>query len=731
MPRLRMGLFPRLFGSFLLVVLFSLSSAGYLVARSVREAGFAQVEERLSYEVTMTGQMLASALFAPLAPGDATLQAPIKDLSDAVHTHLSLLTPDGVVVADSEGGTSARAEPERVPADVARALAVGRGSAVSSERGNERLWVAERISRDGQVLGIARASVPTSVIEQRVDAVEKQIAIASLIALGLGVLTALGLSLSIVRPVRRVADAARSIGSGALTTRVEISSSDEIGDLGKALNEMASQLESMLDDLSRGNADMRRVLDTVDQGLVMVAADGRLSEERSARLSEWFGTPAAGACLWDFLGQADHETHDRLYMAWSQLSDSGLPLALLLDQLPKRIRSGARAFDLDCRPVLAQPEVLESVLLVVTDITQRLEGEKRETLHRDVLRVVERAMSDRMGVLEFLQEADDLVAELSAPTTTLVAARRALHTLKGNCAMQGIASIAQLSHEIEERLDETAAFDAADLSALVARWAELREGVLPVLGSPDAIHLHSSVITSAVSALLAGEQRGKLAERMIRWTLPSVDTAIARLAEHARALAQRLDKGPIDVCCETDGTPLQGERWPAFWSAMTHAVRNAVDHGLEHPDERARQGKPELGSIAMSARMLDDELVIQLADDGRGVDWAAVADKLRRAGQPAETREQLTQGLFLDGISTAQEATTISGRGVGMGALRAAVVDLGGRIEIDSGPGSGTTLSCRFPRTAAGAVEWSEPLRRNPGPSELDNRSSATGGHAH
>jgi two-component system, chemotaxis family, sensor kinase CheA len=725
MRRVRIGLLPRLFGSYLLVALLSLGIAGLLVSRTVRDAGFAQVEERLSYEVTMTGQMMASALFAPLAPGDSSLQAPITELSNAVNTHLSLLTGEGVVVADSEQTDIASLPPKVARPDVARALQQGRGSAISSDEGCERLWVSERISRDGQVLGVARASVPTTVIEERVDAVEGQLRLAAWIALGLGIATALGLSLSIVRPVRRVAEAAQNIGKGQLGTRVAVSTNDEIGDLGKTLNEMASKLESMVNDLGRRNADMRRVLDTVDQGLVMVAPDGTLSDERSARVSDWFGAAPSGARIWEVFADAPRE-RDSLAVGWSQLVDAALPLEVLIDQLPRRITHGGRSFELDYRAVSSAPEVLESVLVVATDVTERVEAEKREALQKDVLRVVERATTDRMGVLEFLGEADQIVTEVAAPESDVQSVRRGVHTLKGNCGMHGLTSIAQLCHEIENHLDEHGSFDQADLRLLVARWEDLRERVRPVLGSPDTIHLHRSVITSAVEALLSGEKRGRFAERLISWLLPSVDTAVERLAEQASALAERLGKGQIEVHRDTDGTPLPGELWPAFWAGMTHAVRNAIDHGLEPPDERAARGKSPFGSIEIRAKMTGAELVVALRDDGRGINWPAVAERLRRAGYPAESREQLVEGLFLDGISTAERTTTVSGRGVGMSALRSCVEDLGGRIEIDSNPGAGTTLTCRFPREAAGDSEWAERIRRLPATSQFDLRARAS-----
>ena len=93
--------------AFLLVGVVSTALAGILVDRTVRRLSSDQVEERLRYEVTMTGQMMASALFAPLAPDDTSLRGPVTDLARAVKTQLSVLTPEGVVAADSDRAVDA------------------------------------------------------------------------------------------------------------------------------------------------------------------------------------------------------------------------------------------------------------------------------------------------------------------------------------------------------------------------------------------------------------------------------------------------------------------------------------------------------------------------------------------------------------------------------------------------------------------------------------------------
>ena len=119
-----------------------------------------------------------------------------------------------------------------------------------------------------------------------------------------------------------------------------------------------------------------------------------------------------------------------------------------------------------------------------------------------------------------------------------------------------------------------------------------------------------------------------------------------------------------------------------FWSSFVHVVRNSVDHGLESAEDRLMQGKSEAGTLEISTQLDGDEFVIAISDDGRGISWESVAAAARKKNLPADSREHLEEALFADGLTTTEHATATSGRGVGMGAVRASCHQLDGRIEI-------------------------------------------------
>ncbi|HEX4885230.1 MAG TPA: hybrid sensor histidine kinase/response regulator, partial [Casimicrobiaceae bacterium] len=138
---------------------------------------------------------------------------------------------------------------------------------------------------------------------------------------------------------------------------------------------------------------------------------------------------------------------------------------------------------------------------------------------------------------------------------------------------------------------------------------------------------------------------------------------------------------------------------------LEHLLRNAIDHGIESREARRTSGKSETGEITLTVRQAGNEVAIELADDGAGVDAARILDKARALKLVAEDAQpspaQLLELIFQPGFSTASRVTAISGRGVGMDVVRAEIVGLGGRVEVTTEQGRGTRFTLSLPLTLA------------------------------
>ena len=138
---------------------------------------------------------------------------------------------------------------------------------------------------------------------------------------------------------------------------------------------------------------------------------------------------------------------------------------------------------------------------------------------------------------------------------------------------------------------------------------------------------------------------------------------------------------------------------------VLHLVRNAISHGIETPEQRIATGKPPEATIRLSATTAGESVILEISDDGSGIDVAAVAERVRASGLPmpdgALDARALLDIICASGFSTKREADRASGRGVGMAVVRSTVEDLGGTLALDTTPGQGTTFSITLPLTLA------------------------------
>jgi len=197
-----------------------------------------------------------------------------------------------------------------------------------------------------------------------------------------------------------------------------------------------------------------------------------------------------------------------------------------------------------------------------------------------------------------------------------------------------------------------------------------------------------------------------LQRRALGMRTAPLQRVVEPLPRTARELARELGK---QVEVEIRGAELELDRsiLDRLGDPLVHLVRNAVDHGLESPSARTQAGKPPAGRIVIEARRERDHVRIAVSDDGKGIDLERVKRRAVEAGLlHADLADDLPPDeiaalVFRPGLSTAQEVSKISGRGVGMDAVKATIEALGGGVELASQPGLGTTTLLLVPVTAA------------------------------
>jgi two-component system, chemotaxis family, sensor kinase CheA len=494
-------------------------------------------------------------------------------------------------------------------------------------------------------------------------------------------------------------------------------SDDELGHLTDTLNEMLSgiqardlqlrhhgeNLERLVDErtaaLQKRNEAMRLVLDNVEQGLATVQPDGTLAEERSRAFDAWFGE--GGPSFAERLAGDDTLLCDTFKVGWEQVTDAFLPLECAIDQLPQHITVKGRQYDLRFKAIIDQ-ERLSGALLIASDVTQEMERQQRDAEQRELIGVFERFMRDRSGFQEFFHECEALMhsATLGEITQT-ERLLRALHTLKGNCSIFGVESVASVAHELESLVIETGAPPSAEQSwRLVTAWKGFADRVLRLSGAQtdSVVEITQQELQELEASLQTRAPHAKLAGLLSRLKSERGVVRLGRVAEQARSLAQRLGKGELDVHIEAGpDVRFEAQRWAPFWASFVHVLRNAVDHGIESAHARAAAGKPVRATLRLVARRDANGLTIEIHDDGRGIDWERVREKAQARGLPSAKQQDLVDALFCDGLSTADSVTDFSGRGIGMSAVRDAARQLDGAVTVSSTAGGGTSVCFWFP----------------------------------
>ena len=460
--------------------------------------------------------------------------------------------------------------------------------------------------------------------------------------------------------------------------------------------------------IAQRNQRMRLVLDNVDEGLATIHRNGTLDPECSAAFERWFGAPGAGQFAATVAG-SDERMRARLSLAWAEIVDDIMPIEVLVDQFPSEMVRDGRHFRLGIKP-LFEREALVGALLRIHDVTAEVETQRTLALQREYVAVFERALADPHGVREFVEDTSKLVGALAIDATGIVENKRAAHTIKGNAAIYGIDSVARAAHRLEDHMASDPELDASSVQELVAVWAAFAGRVEQLLGSG---HNHVDVPRRDIEELAELAEGGGaiVAERLRGLLLEPVAVRYDGFRRQIERLAASLDKPTPVVVVAADGVRTLPERLRPFWSTFGHLVRNALDHGIESAEERVAAGKPPAGTIELRAWRTGNEALLEIADDGRGIDWDRVRTKAIASAIPADTHDDLERALFIDGLSTAGVVSETSGRGVGLAAVQAAVLEIGGRIAVASEPSHGTRFTFTFPSASVRHRRWTIPNR--------------------
>jgi len=300
--------------------------------------------------------------------------------------------------------------------------------------------------------------------------------------------------------------------------------------------------------------------------------------------------------------------------------------------------------------------------------------------------------------------AEDLEAALSSQKRLgdILTGQGLVRPTQVASALAEQAAVRDLTQCKPERQDKTTSIRvAADkLDFLVDLVGEL---VIVQAQIRQAVEERGDVVMRSLAEHLE-RLSGSLRDSTLSIRMLPIGATFAKFRRLIRDLSAELGKD-IELVTSGEETEFDKTVIERLGDPLVHLLRNSIDHGIEQPEARQAAGKPVVGRITLAAAHVGSEVVITVADDGGGLDAAAIRTKAEDRGLLAPgadlSAKELYHLIFQPGFSTAETVTSISGRGVGMDVVKRAIDALRGSVEIDSEPGQGTSISVRLPLTLA------------------------------
>lgn len=486
--------------------------------------------------------------------------------------------------------------------------------------------------------------------------------------------------------------------------------------------------------LAEKSTSLAGLLDNSGQGFLSFGPDLLVESEYSRECETLLAGQPAGQPVAELLFGGRREEAELFAANIRRIlaSDDEFKRDTLLSLLPGEFLLGERQLEIAYR--LIGPAKL---MLIITDITEKRQLEARVAEEQTRLRLIVTAATEAAELFELLdeyrdfgrQELPNLLATADhQPQPALAEIYRRIHTFKGLFGQLEFIHLPRSLHQFESdlrRYRDQAEADRIDPQKLLAMLQQADaaleqdlELLRDTLGE-DFFAGRSRLVLEPEEA----EMLERLADRLLRAKGPALDCRetramlqkIKRLrylplrnllggyAKAAQRLARQREKELAPVLVEDGGLRVDPEVYTPFARSLVHLFRNAVDHGIETPEERWELDKEEEGHIFCRAREEEGRIILEIGDDGGGLNAEAIRRKAVASGRltveqaAAMVEQEFYQLIFADEFSTKDAADELSGRGVGLAAVRMETEKLGGSIEVESSPGQGTTFRFILP----------------------------------
>ena len=468
-------------------------------------------------------------------------------------------------------------------------------------------------------------------------------------------------------------------------------------------------------------------MQNMHQGLFTIVPGGQIHHEYAAYLEDIFETSdIAGTEFSKLLFDASKSSADAIDQNITGVDaivgEDDMMFSFnehcLIREMTITVSNKEKVIELDWDPIIVD-DTIEKLMVTVRDVTElralqaEAEAQKLELSIIGELLAVDAAKVESFltNSMEFIDECTSLISEASEKDLDTIAALfRSMHTVKGNARTYGFVEIKDIVHEVESsydalRKDEDKSWQQNILLAEIDRARKSVERYSKIfhekLGISASNHSGFELDSTQVKSWLSDVEKslelgvedkrsallGGAYQMLVSAQAKPLNSILESVCNSVSSIASQLDKPSPEIVIQDDDILIENELEETLNNIFMHVFRNAIDHGIESEDERLAKNKPLQGKISLDVIEKDDVLELVIRDDGRGVAIDKIYELAIEKGIYTESSDRPSDSdianlIFSSGFSTSDTVSDVSGRGVGMDAVKTFLEKEGGSIEI-------------------------------------------------
>ena len=509
--------------------------------------------------------------------------------------------------------------------------------------------------------------------------------VSSLIVLLVGYLLSSIIAGRISEPIISLSNSAKKIASGNYDEKIERTSRDEIGQLCSVFDDMRVKIKSFTENLQQlvneKTGEIRFLLDNVDIAIFKVLPQKKLGDEFSQAAFNIFGNLRAINSHELFRKMNAERTSDVLE---TMMEENELTFDVNRRLLPFQLKLNDKCLELTYSPHYDENSSISSILVTAKDVTEfnKLKVKAEEEAERGQF-ILNIATHGTENIRRFINNEISYLGNNFDSSKTM----RLLHTAKGNSLAFGFNNIADKIHGFEDELRKLEGANYEKMGKIycektIAMYQELESTINQYF--PEDEHFgfasRANLYLNAISQFPRDNPQIKeLYDLFYKKCYISFTDLLTALHYQLKIFSQRLKK-PAPIIEVPEGIWIKRDIEHVFRSCLNHIIRNSLDHGIESPEERLKKGKSKVGTISLTFESQPCDVIITIKDDGAGLDLQRIAS-INQLDESIAAKD-IANHIFDPGFSTKADVTEISGRGIGMDAIKADIEELGGSIEV-------------------------------------------------